>query len=208
MSDEKKVEERANEFAQVVINKGELTQLNIYLNNEIESPNYYVEVLNMLRTASPKDSVTMYINSPGGHLDTTIQLLNAMDECEAQVTTVLDGIAHSAASLLFLNGDNLMIYKYASMMCHMYSSLTFGKAHELKAQVDFSQHLYRDMMSELYGGFLTEDEIKEMFEGKDFWFNSKDIAKRIVKLRQFRTNLANAIEKKKKREKKSQEASK
>ena len=62
----------------------------------------------------------MYINSPGGRLDTTISILQAMHESEAKIITVADGKVASAVTFIFLSGDEKVYGEDSYFMFHQY----------------------------------------------------------------------------------------
>lgn len=66
--------------------------------------------------------VTVNINSPGGDLFMGIAIHNALRGLNCKVTTVIQGIAASAASIIFCAGDNRLVYPGSVLMVHGVSS--------------------------------------------------------------------------------------
>lgn len=151
----------------------------IYLNQEIGKPHFYFEMLEVLRNAKEEDEVYIHINNNGGSLDTTMQIINAIKECNAKVVTCLEGSAHSAASIILLSGDIIKVHKFGSMLCHYYTDIIGGKAHEIESVTQFDKKYYKRFFKEIYKKFLTANELSRLFKGEDFWFSGEDIMRRL-----------------------------
>ncbi len=152
-----------------------------YLYDNIGGPSDYIDLVKALRSASEHDTFTIYINCYGGRVDSTIQILSAMKDCRAPITCKAEGVVMSAATFIFLAGDKHEVSDYCEFMFHNYSGGTFGKAHEMKAAVLGSDKVFSQMMKESYHDFLTEKEVDQLIDGKDFYFTSDEIRERLVK---------------------------
>jgi ATP-dependent protease ClpP protease subunit len=80
--------------------------------------------------------VTVRINSPGGAVWDGVAMLNALRGHAATVTTVVDGIAASIASVVAMGGDKVVMNKNSSMMVHNAWNVAVGNADELQAEAD------------------------------------------------------------------------
>ena len=58
---------------------------------------------------SGNGDITVWINSPGGDCVATAQLYNMLREYEGKVTVKIDGIAASAASVIAMAGDRVLM---------------------------------------------------------------------------------------------------
>jgi ATP-dependent protease ClpP protease subunit len=76
------------------------------------------EFLDDLENLSSYSNITIRINSPGGDMNAGIVIYNRLRELDAHITTICDGLAASAASLLFLAGDTRRIYSSGIVMIH------------------------------------------------------------------------------------------
>ena len=106
-----------------------------YICGEIESPECYIDMYDLIRHARYDDTVKIYVNSYGGDLFTGIQFLRVLSESEATVIVSIEGACMSAATLLFLAADSVEITPNSSIMIHNYSSGTMGKGNEMLSQV-------------------------------------------------------------------------
>lgn len=184
--------ESTNNFCKIAVSKRELRQFNCYLLKEITEPCAYIDLIQLLDQEDPETSqVQIIINSPGGNLNTTIQLISAMKNSQIPITTILQGEAHSAASMIFLAGDSFMITKDSSMLIHNFSAMDFGKGQELRASSEFRDKHLRKFMRDIYEGFLTEQELLNLFDDKDLWLDGEQISVRV-------NNKVKFLEKKKK----------
>lgn len=151
----------------------------VRLNKDIGDPSEYTELLNVLRRAKEEDEVHIYINSPGGYLCSTVEIVNAMALCAGTVITHACGTVASAATLIFLAGHIQIIMEDVEFMCHYYSTGFWGKGQELEKYAKHSKKSNQKFMKRFYKGFLTKKEFKSLCNGKDFWFGSKELAKRV-----------------------------
>lgn len=151
-----------------------------YLTGEIEDDiERYIELLNVLKTSEPHDTIFIYINSIGGNLTTTVQIINSIKQSQAHVITSLEGEACSAATMVFLSGDKQIVNENCSFMIHNYSHTSMGKGNEVMLRVEFVDKYFKKLAQNLYQGFLTEEEISSVCEGKDMWMDSEEVAHRL-----------------------------
>lgn len=174
--------------------------IDLYLCGEIKEPEYYMNWLNTINTASENDIIFIHINSPGGFLNTTMQLRDSLINCPAHTIASVEGECCSGATMIFLACKETRMSKNARFMIHSYSGGAFGKAHEIYSSIDFDKDWFKNLCEDVYGGFLTEDEIKEVLDGKDFWFNADETYKRLIEFKK-RFEEENKKEEKKQEEK-------
>jgi len=171
-----------NEFCKIQPTIVATNRYDVYLNYFIDKPHQYTEFLEIMRSAGEEDEVYIHLNNNGGYIDTSIQIINAMEECEATITTCLDGACHSAASMILLSGDKIKISKYGTMLCHYYHNVVHGKGNEIETQVEFDKNYCKKFFGIIYKGFLDKEEIKSLIKGTDIWLDSKEIISRVKRL--------------------------
>lgn len=145
----------------------------------IGHPSDYLDDFHIYRNASPTDVIRVRINSEGGQLNTLIQLINCIRECQATVITVLESEAHSAAGALFLAGDQYMVGSHAAILIHEPSGGNWDYHSKSKKYQEFSVKHSEEVFADYYEGFLTEDEIESVLDGKDLWLSSEEISERL-----------------------------
>lgn len=76
--------------------------------------------------------VTVWLNSPGGDCVAAAQIYNMLKEYPGNVTIKIDGIAASAASLIAMAGDNILMSPVSMMMIHNPLTMAVGNADEMQ----------------------------------------------------------------------------
>lgn len=134
-----------------------------------------------LRKATEHDVLEIRIQSPGGYVSEGISIYNTMRELfTGRTVTYLDSDGASMGAMLFSLGDQRVAYEDSTLMYHNYSTGYGGKGGEIKAYVDYEdEHFDKFFRKRIVNeGFLTEDEYERMRDGKDFWLDSLEMAKR------------------------------
>lgn len=162
-------------------NTMELTQIQFRLDGEIEGPEYYRDLLSRLESLGQEDAVELVIDSVGGDLDGCIAICDALMATPATVTGILVNRAYSAGAFIALCCDNLEVRPYARMMTHTFRGGFGGKGNEVESDFVFNNTYIRKFISDCSYGFLSSEELDEMFAGRDFWFNSTQIIERLNK---------------------------
>ena len=80
--------------------------------------------------------ITVWINSPGGDCVAAAQIYNMLREYEGNVTVKIDGIAASAASVIAMAGDKVMISPTGLLMIHNPMTIAFGDSGEMQKAID------------------------------------------------------------------------
>lgn len=97
-------------------------------------------------------NITVWINSPGGDCVAAAQIYNMLKEYSGDVTIKIDGIAASAASVIAMAGDKVIMSPVAMMMCHNPSTMAFGE------KVDMQKAIA--MLDEVKESIINAYEIK------------------------------------------------
>lgn len=150
-----------------------------YVSGEIQQPENYTEWFQIIRSATAMDVIYIHINSEGGDAFTMIQLMRVLSESEAKVITSAEGFCASAATMLFLCGDQCEVSDHSVFMFHTFSSFSFGKGSEMFAQVSLERSWGEKLVKKVYKNFFDEDEIDALLDGKDYWMESDEVVKRL-----------------------------
>lgn len=154
-------------------------QYHFYLSDAIGPPKDYVEMIHRIKAASPHDIIYIYLNTPGGHINTGIQIISAMKMSQAHIVTVVEGEVNSLGTLIFLHGDEMVVHNHCLFMVHNHSGGAFGKGHEYLASANATAKWFEEFARDTYAGFLTDNEIDRMLAGEDFWMTSPQIRERL-----------------------------
>ena len=84
------------------------------------------EFLRDLEGLAGKDSITVHINSVGGDMYAGIAIYNRLKGLAAKVTTINDGLAASAGSLIFMAGDTRKVNAGSNIMIHGAAGFLYG----------------------------------------------------------------------------------
>ena len=154
-----------------------------YLNGDIESSDEYIQWFDTIRHAGENDAIKIYINSYGGDVFTAIQFMRVLKETSATVIMSVEGACMSAATMVFLCGENFEVSDHSMFMFHNYSSGVFGKGGEMFDQLQHERAWSEKLLREVYKDFLTEEEITSVLHNKDIWMDGEEVIKRL-KVRQ------------------------
>ena len=99
--------------------------------------NALIRQLRYLQNEDPKAPITLYINSPGGSVDSGMALYDVMQAVSCPVRTICVGLAASMAALLFVSGAERDMLPHSRLMIHDPLIVqTGGSALKLKAVSD------------------------------------------------------------------------
>ena len=82
------------------------------------------------------DQINVYINSYGGEVAEGLAIYNQLKRHKAKVKTVCDGFACSAASVVFMAGDERITSTASLLMIHNAWTRVKGNSKELRKQAD------------------------------------------------------------------------
>lgn len=153
--------------------------VDVYLDEVIGPLPYYRNLIQYLHNMSERDTIRIWLDGPGGMLDTALAIIEAMQNSEGNVVCIVQGNAGSAHSLIALAAPSLMLMNNARFFLHAPSYGSSGKTFEIENRVDFHKDFLRKVAMNSYGGFLTQDEFDLMFVGKDFHFDGAELERRV-----------------------------
>ena len=154
-----------------------LRRRELELTGPIESGSVYglCRQLRYLQQEDPDGEITMFINTPGGEVDSGLALYDTIEGISCPVRTVCLGVAASMGAVLFAAGDKREILPHGRVMIHdplIYS--TGGSALHLR---EISRNLMetRRELCEILVRHTgrTPEEIYEKTE-RDCWFNAEE----------------------------------
>lgn len=143
----------------------------------IEEPEEYIEELARLEILSNTyDVLEITLNSPGGSLNTTIDLVSIIKKFK-YVATIGKGEVASAAFMLWTMGNVRVVTEYSMYMAHRESYGMYGKTSEHRDAAKAFGMVYEEMFEDCFGDLLTEEE-KLIAERSEAWLSYKDLLKR------------------------------
>jgi ATP-dependent Clp protease, protease subunit len=132
----------------------------------------FVRDLNRLNV---KD-ITVSINSPGGDVFDGTAIYNALKNHPANITTRIDGLAASMASIIALAGDRIEMAENAYYMIHNPWSFAIGDEYDMHKEAE----LLRKIGGTLAGTYAartgaTQEESKALMDAET-WFTGTEAA--------------------------------
>ena len=80
--------------------------------------------------------ITVWINSPGGDCVAAAQIYNMLSNYKDRVTVKIDGIAASAASVIAMAGDTVLVSPVSMLMIHNPATMAWGDHAEMQKAMD------------------------------------------------------------------------
>jgi len=131
----------------------------------------------LLEQEGPEESITVFINSPGGEIFSGFAIFDMLNFIECPVTTIVTGFAASMGSILSLAADKgrRFCMPQAKIMIHQPLLMGYqGRASECEIQ---AQEILktRDHLIDLYAQKTgkNKEEIKKAID-RDNWFTAKE----------------------------------
>lgn len=125
--------------------------------------------------------LNLIICSPGGDLNAAFALIDVMRGSAVPIRTIGLGQIASAGLLIFISGENgqRILTPNTSIMSHQYTWGSFGKEHELFAQVkEFDLTTKRLIAHYKKCSGLTEADVREhLLPPQDVWLSAQEAKK-------------------------------
>jgi len=137
------------------------------------SQRYFVENLADVKEG---DTVNLYINSMGGSVKEALGIYNALRRCPATVNAYIDGFAASAASIIAVSADRVVMPRNTTMMVHNASWGIYGNSAALRKSADDLDIINAAMLQSYVvkaGEKLTMEKLEELADGET-WLSAED----------------------------------
>lgn len=117
--------------------------------------------------AIKQSQIDLHINSPGGAVFDGVAIYNLIKQHPANVTTYIDGIAASIASVIALAGDKVIMAENALYMMHNPSGMVMGTASDMRSLADVLDKI-RGTMTGVYAkkSGRPDDEISSLLDAE------------------------------------------
>jgi ATP-dependent Clp protease protease subunit len=134
-----------NKFWKWVRNKApdgsdpDLAERTLFLNGTIASESWFDDDVTPALFKSDLDSgkgpITVWINSPGGDVWAAAQIYNMLLSYVEKVTVKIDGLAASAASVIAMAGDEVLVSPVSMLMIHNPATAAMGDKSDLEQAI-------------------------------------------------------------------------
>ena len=136
----------------------------------------YIDAFDLIRNLGTikAKNISVRINSPGGDVFDGVAIFNALKEHPAHVTTKIEGLAASIASIIALAGDEVQAHKNAMYMVHDPWVLAAGNQYDLREIADILGKIGGNMLDIYYDkSNIGKRELKQMMKDET-WFTAAE----------------------------------
>ena len=149
----------------------------IFLGSEVrdENANAICAQMLLLNAEDPERDIFLYINSPGGSVDSGMAIYDTMQWISNDVATVAMGLAASMGQFLLSAGAKGKRYAlpHSRIMMHQPSGGLGGTASDIKIQAEQSLHIKRQMARLIAEHTGQAIEQIEADSDRDRWFTAE-----------------------------------
>lgn len=121
---------------------------------------------------SGEGNISVWINSPGGDMLTGAQIYNLIKDYKGKVTIKIDGLAASAASVIAMAGDEVLMSPVSQLMIHNPFSCAIGDSNEMKRAADMLNEVKESIINAYeLKTHLSRNKISRMMDDEN-WMNA------------------------------------
>lgn len=125
-------------------------------------------------------SIDVLINSYGGDVNHGLAIYDALKDHSAEVTTYINGMCASAATIIFCAGSTRKISKNALFLIHKCMSSAWGNENELAAEIEAQKAVNERMVSIYVENSTSKEEdiisLMNVNNGNGKWINPTEVA--------------------------------
>ncbi|MCR1955485.1 Clp protease ClpP [Clostridioides mangenotii] len=126
------------------------------------------QVTDLVNSAGGKQ-INLHINSYGGDVFAGIAICNQLKNYEGKVVAHIDAIAASAASVIAMGADEIIMPNNAMMMIHNAWTYTAGNANELRAEADRLEKINTSVRQSYMDKFVgSEEELTQLLDDESY----------------------------------------
>ena len=150
----------------------------IWLGSEVrdENANEICAKILLLAAEDPEKDIYLYINSPGGSVDSGMAIYDTIQWISNDVATVAMGLAASMGQFLLSAGakGKRFALPHSRIMMHQPSGGLGGTASDIRIQAEQSLHIKRTMSSLIAEHTGQSVEQIEKDSDRDRWFTAEE----------------------------------
>lgn len=126
-----------------------------------------------LKALGDVSEISVRINSPGGSVFSAQAIYSLLKTHSAKVKVYVDGMAASAASLIAMAGDEIVMPSNAMMMIHSPMTYVGGNPVELRKQAEILEKVQESMLAAYARSGQSLEAIKSMLEAET-WMTANE----------------------------------
>lgn len=173
----------------ILVKEHTSNEYTVRLSRPISDADDFEDEFALLHGAGRTDSIKFLVNSPGGSIDTCNLLTKAIGESAAHTIGFVGSTCASAATAVILACEEWEIDSQSSFMIHTGTFGAYGKTPEVEIEVKHRGMMISRWVQDTYAGFLTQEEINRVIDGKDYYFEGEELAARLTTYAEYRDSL-------------------
>lgn len=135
------------------------------------SPSEIKKELDVLGSIS---ELKVYINSPGGNVFAGYAIFNMLKRYPAKKTVYIDGIAASAASIIAMSGDKVVMPRNSMIMIHKPYTTVTGNTDDLIKQADVLERIEASFVQIYHDKTGLDDKTLKDMMAAEKWFSATE----------------------------------
>ncbi|PCF95268.1 ClpP-like prohead protease/major capsid protein fusion protein [Vreelandella nigrificans] len=127
-----------------------------------------------LLASGSKEPITLHINSPGGNVTDALAIFNNLRAYAGTVTAFVDGLAASAATLVMLAADEVVMSAHSLVMVHNPWTVAMGDSSEMRRSAETLDKAANEMIT-LYAERTghSAEAVTAIMEAET-WYNAEE----------------------------------
>ena len=165
------------EHNKIYFYSGVTRQDNLALNKLLHSTGHKLANIQQVYKLNESPSIQLHINSYGGSVFAGFSSVDYIRNCPVPVTSVIDGCAASAATIMSVVAEERLMNEHAFMLIHQLSSGMWGKFEALKDDMKNNELLMKKIIG-IYEEHtkIPKTKIKDILK-RDLWWDAKTCLK-------------------------------
>ena len=119
------------------------------------------------------DDITVWICSPGGNVFAAAEIYTMLREYPGTVTVKIDSIAASAASVVAMAGDRVLMSPTGMLMIHDPSTIAMGNSEDMRKAID----VLNEVKESIINAYMAKTELSHArianLMSNETWMNAK-----------------------------------
>ena len=126
---------------------------------------------------SGEGDITVWINSPGGSVFAAAEIYTMLRDYKGKVTVKIDAIAASAASVVAMSGDTVLMSPVAMLMLHDPATVAMGNTRDMQKAIETLDAVKESIVNAYHAkSGLSRNKISTLMSNET-WMDAKEALK-------------------------------
>lgn len=129
-----------------------LAKRELWIFGEIDDNEFFTRTVSWLYhllDESATDPITVYVNSPGGSVESALSIQTLIESADCPIITVAAGACHSAALAIYIAGDLRLALPGSFFLVHAMTYMSQGSLEETQAMAEYIKRLIDEEVDRL-----------------------------------------------------------